>query len=84
MRDYVGDPTFLLQKKIEKRFSDLYPDKWMPLYSQVSFSSIRFSVALETGMKQDSIMKKVMDRPDIESVWDSKEIENEILSLVEA
>jgi kynurenine 3-monooxygenase len=84
MRDYVGDPTFLLQKKIEKRFSDLYPDKWMPLYSQVSFSSIRYSEALETGMKQDSIMKKVMDRPDIESVWDSKEIENEILSLVDA
>jgi len=84
MRDYVGDPTFLLQKKIEKRFSDLYPDKWMPLYSQVSFSSIRYSEALETGMKQDSIMKKVMDRADIESVWDSKEIENEILSLIEA
>ncbi|MFT4600683.1 MAG: kynurenine 3-monooxygenase [Arenicella sp.] len=84
MRDFVGDPTFLLQKKIEKRFSDLYPDKWMPLYSQVSFSSIRYSEAWATGMKQDKIMKQVMDRPDIKDVWDSKEIEVNILNLIEA
>ena len=82
MRDFVGDPTFLLQKKIEKRFSDLYPDKWMPLYSQVSFSSIRYSEAWAKGMEQDAIMKKVMDRPDIEAVWDSKEIEDHILKLI--
>ena len=35
MRDYVADPMFLLQKKIEGLFSKTYPDKWMPLYSQV-------------------------------------------------
>lgn len=83
MRDFVGDKSFLLQKKIEKRFSEMYPDKWMPLYSQVSFSSIRYSDAWEKGMKQDKIMKQVMDRPDIESVWDSKEIEEAILKLVQ-
>lgn len=84
MRDYVGDPMFLLQKKIEKKFSDVYPDKWMPLYSQVSFSSIRYSEAWRTGQKQDAIMKQVMDRPDIEQVWDSKEIEENILKLLDA
>jgi kynurenine 3-monooxygenase len=84
MRDFVADPTFLLQKKIEKRFSELYPDKWMPLYSQVSFSSIRYSDAWNTGFKQDEIMKKVMDRSDIEEVWDSKEIEDEILNMIDA
>lgn len=83
MRDYVGDPMFLLQKRIEERFSDLYPDKWMPLYSQVSFSSIRYSEAWQTGQKQDAIMKKVMDRPDIEQVWDSQEIEENILKLLD-
>lgn len=84
MRDYVADPMFLLQKKIEKKFSDAYPDKWMPLYSQVSFSSIRYSDAWNTGMKQDDIMKKVMNRPDIEQVWDSKEIQDQILSMLDA
>ncbi len=84
MRDYVADPMFLLQKKIEGRFSKLYPDKWMPLYSQVSFSNIRYSEAWNAGARQDEIMKKVMDRPDIESVWDSKEIEDNILRLIDA
>lgn len=84
MRDFVGDETFLLQKKIEERFSKLYPNKWMPLYSQVSFSSIRYSEAWTAGLKQDNIMKKVMDRPDIKSVWDSAEIEQEILKLIDA
>ncbi len=84
MRDYVADPMFLLQKKIEGRFSKLYPDKWMPLYSQVSFSNIRYSEAWNAGARQDEIMKKVMDRPDIEAVWDSKEIEDNILRLIDA
>ena len=57
MRDYVADPKFLLQKKIEKRFSEKYPDKWMPLYSQVTFSSIRYSEAWKQGMHQEEIMK---------------------------
>jgi kynurenine 3-monooxygenase len=83
MRDYVADPQFLLQKKIEARFNEMYPNKWLPLYSQVSFSNIRYSDAWNAGMHQDAIMKKVMDRPDIASVWDSKEVEEHILELLE-
>lgn len=84
MRDYVADPMFLLQKKIEGRFSERHPDKWIPLYTQVSFTNIRYSEALKAGNRQDAIMKKVMDRPDIEQVWDSQEIEEAILRLVDA
>ncbi|MBT7727250.1 MAG: FAD-dependent monooxygenase, partial [Flavobacteriales bacterium] len=35
MRDKTADAKFLLQKEIEKKFSNLYPDKWTPLYSMV-------------------------------------------------
>ncbi len=82
MRDYVADPMFLLQKKIEGKLMEKHPEKWMPLYSQVTFSHIPYSKAWETGQKQDAIMKKVMDKPNIEAIWDSKEIENEILGLL--
>lgn len=81
MRDYVGDPQFLLQKKIEAHFSEKHPNKWMPLYSQVTFSHIRYSEAWATGQKQDAIMKKVMAQfDDIENVWNSEEVEQAILS----
>lgn len=81
MRDYVGDPQFLLQKKIEAHFSEKHPEKWLPLYSQVTFSHIRYSEAWQKGQAQDKIMKKVMAQFDnIDSVWDSKEVEEAILA----
>ena len=83
MRDFVGDPEFLLQKKIEAKFSSLYPDKWMPLYSQVTFSEIRYSEAYANGKRQDKIMKDVMAATkDIESNWDSEEVMAKILEKI--
>ena len=80
MRDYVADPDFLLQKKIEAKIAERHPEKWMPLYSQVTFSHIRYSDAYKQGKKQDKIMKEVLKNPRIEEIWDSEEIESEILS----
>jgi kynurenine 3-monooxygenase len=81
MRDFVADPMFLLRKKIEAKFSTLYPDKWMPLYSQVTFSSIRYSVALKQGEVQKGIMDQIMEQSDIVENWDSPEVMDQILSL---
>lgn len=80
MRDKTADPKFLLQKKIEARFSELHPDKWIPLYSMVTYSPhIRYSTALKEGERQEAIMKKIMAMPDIERKWDSEEVERRIL-----
>lgn len=84
MRDYVADPKFLLQKKIEAHFSEKHPDKWMPLYSQVTFSHIRYSEAWKKGQIQDAIMKKVMAEIDnVEEKWNSPEVESAILKELE-
>ncbi|MBW6482285.1 MAG: FAD-dependent monooxygenase [Vicingaceae bacterium] len=84
MRDYVADPKFLLQKKIEAHFSEKHLDKWMPLYSQVTFSHIRYSEAWKKGQIQDAIMKKVMAEIDnIEDKWNSQEVESAILKELE-
>lgn len=78
MRDYVADPMFLLRKKIEAKFSKLYPEKWLPLYSQVTFSNIRYSEAMASGKAQDKIMDEIMEIPNIEEVWDSQEIMDQL------
>ncbi len=78
----VADEQFLLQKKIEAKLHEKHPDKWMPLYSQVTFSHIPYSKAYAQGKKQDAIMKEVLKDPNIETNWDSVEIENKILSLI--
>ena len=81
MRDFVADPAFLLRKKIEAKFSELYPNKWLPLYSQVTFSNIRYSVAYNQGKKQTEIMDQVMEIPNIEQNWDSQIVMDKMLEL---
>lgn len=84
MRDKVGDPKFLLQKKIEADFSSKHPDKWTPAYSQVTFSpQIRYSDALKNGNSQEKIMQKIMSLPGIEERWQDAEIEKMMLKLIE-
>jgi kynurenine 3-monooxygenase len=80
MRDRVGSTQFLLQKKIEARIHERHPSKWLPLYSQVTFSDIPYSKALENGRRQESIMKKIMAMSDIDKKWDSDEVESIILN----
>jgi len=76
MRDRVANPRFLLQKKIEAKIHSQYPDQWVPAYAQVTFSPhIRYSEALVNSLKQEAIMQQLMARPDIESVWESPEVE---------
>jgi kynurenine 3-monooxygenase len=84
MRDKTGDAKFLLQKKIEARFSEKYPDKWIPLYSMVTYSPhIRYSTAMHEGQRQEAIMAQVMAIPGIEKLWGSETTENEMLRLIQ-
>ncbi len=82
MRDLAGDEDFLLRKKIERKFSDLHPDLWMPMYSQVTFSHIRYSKALEAGKRQAKIMDQVMEMKNIYERWDDEVVMEKIKSLV--
>lgn len=79
----TADPKFLLQKKIEARFAELHPDKWIPLYSMVTFSpELRYSEALRRGNVQQAIMNQIMSRPEIESEWNQHQIETAILEAL--
>ncbi len=83
MSSKTADPGFLLQKKIEKRFAEKHPDKWIPAYSRVTFSNKPYAEALAIGDAQEEIMKEVMQVPDIEKRWDSPEVEQMILDLLQ-
>ena len=83
MREKTADPKFLLQKKIEARLHEKYPDKWIPAYAQVTFSpQIRYSDALKSGKKLEAIMQEVMKIQGIDEKWESNEIEQLILGML--
>lgn len=72
MRDLVADADFLLRKKIEAKLHALYPHKWIPLYSMVTFhDDIRYSEAYTISRSQIKIMNEVMSRPGIQDQWES-------------
>lgn len=82
MSSRTADPLFLLQKKIEKHFAEKHPEKWIPAYSRVTFSDRPYSEALAEGDFQEKIMKAIMAIPDIETIWDSQEVEDKILEAL--
>lgn len=83
MRDKTADPKFLLQKKIEARLHEKYPDQWVPAYSLVTFSpQVRYSEALERGRRQDAIMQDIMKHSEIEKIWDDDDLHRSIVGYL--
>ncbi len=78
MRDLVADEQFLLRKKIEKALNQKHPQKWVPLYSMVTFSEMRYSEALAEGKIQDEKMNKVLSLPNIANNWEDPAVFSEI------
>ena len=74
MRDLVGDPKFLLRKKIAARLHERHPD-FLPVYSMVSFSNIPYHVALREDDRQNAMFSEILALPDIENNWDGPEVE---------
>jgi len=73
MRVLTGQPEFLLRKKIESVLHREQPERWIPLYTQVTFSQIPYSVALERGRQMDRVFAEVMQWPGIAQNWDQPE-----------
>lgn len=84
MRDKTGDPAFLLRKKIEAKLATNYPGRWLPLYSQVTFSHTPYEQALAAGQRQDRIMEGVLAQPGIQETWDRPETFESILEAWES
>lgn len=60
MRDLVADPHFVKKRALSGRIGGLFEDQWLPLYSMVTFSHIRYSEALEKGERQNEILEQLV------------------------
>lgn len=85
MRDKVGDEMFLLRKKIEAHINDLYPDKWIPQYSMVTFNpDLGYAEAAKIGKIQRQIMDEVMAISNIKETWQNLDFKMIIEDLQES
>lgn len=82
MSTKTADKEFLLQKKIEAWFTKKHPNKWLPLYDRVTFSLNPYADALAIGDYQKKVMEEVMKLPGIHENWQTKEVEQFILEIL--
>lgn len=53
MRSSVADPIFLLRKRFERTLQALVPNRFVPLYSMISFTNIPYADAVARAEQQD-------------------------------
>jgi len=60
MRHNVNTWTYLLRKKVDNLLQWIIPNTWVPLYTMVSFTRIRYSDCIAYRKWQDKILSRVL------------------------
>lgn len=79
MRDKVADADFLLRKKIESYLFATYPNKFVPLYTMVTFASdVPYNEAQRVSREQNVLMNALLDIPSVAADWTSENAKHDI------
>ena len=57
MRDHVADDSFLLRKKKDAQLHDSYGERWIPMYTMVTFEDLPYHIAQSKGRAQERALK---------------------------
>lgn len=84
LRDHVGTPKFLLKKEIERKLNDAYPEKYLDLYSMISFTQMPYTEALRVDREQRAIVDRIMSVKEVDKKLNSVEVNALINNLMTA
>lgn len=59
MRDLVADPDFVFAKKVEHLLEEKFPERYISQYELVSFSTVPYAVAQQTGITNKKILAEL-------------------------
>jgi len=59
MRDLVNKKSFLIRKKLDNFLHWLLPERWVPLYTSVTFSRMRYHMCVSNRAWQDAALSKI-------------------------
>lgn len=83
LRALVGDPRFLLRKKIERRINRLFPDKFQDLYSMITFTCLPYTEALRISRRQNLLTEHLLGVGGIEEKLDNDQADRLIEELMQ-
>jgi len=82
LRDHTGTRTFLLKKEIERKLNEAYPEKYLDLYSMISFTQMPYTEALRVDREQRAIVEQIMSVKEVEKKLNSVEVNALISTLM--
>ena len=65
LRDFVGSSEFLLRKELERWVNELYPDRYAPLYSLISFTNVPYAEAMRQDREQRTLVDRLLAVPGV-------------------
>jgi len=74
LRDFVGSSEFLLRKELERWVNDLYPDRYAPLYSLISFTNVPYAEARRQDREQRTLVDRLLKIPNVREKLGSPDI----------
>lgn len=83
LRDLVGDPQFQERKRVERRINELFPDRYIPLYSLISFTNMPYVQALQQDREQRTLVDRVLAIPGILEALETEGIQDVIGRLMD-
>jgi len=69
----VGDPRFLLQKKIEQRIHALHPREFIGIYPMIAFTQIPYAEAHRRAQAQERLLASLLAIDGVETKWETDE-----------
>jgi kynurenine 3-monooxygenase len=60
MRDHVNSPAFRVKKQTEKVLHRLFPSRFLPLYTMITFSRIPYAAARERSRRQWRLVRALL------------------------
>uniref|UniRef100_A0A224YU54 Kynurenine 3-monooxygenase n=1 Tax=Rhipicephalus zambeziensis TaxID=60191 RepID=A0A224YU54_9ACAR len=61
MRHLVNSTSFLIRKKFDLFLNTILPNFWIPLYTTVTFSRIRYHECVKNRAWQDKVLSRIMN-----------------------
>lgn len=78
LRDFVGSSQFLLRKELERWVNALYPDRYAPLYSLISFTNVPYAEALRRDREQRALIDQLLAIPNVRERLASPEVRERV------
>lgn len=83
MRDKVGQPAFLLRKRLEAHLARLCPDRVVPAYTMVTFSpQLSYADALKRARAQDTVLDRALQLSGLEQALTNGALDAQLRALV--